>query len=685
MIFRHDYGISDNGTVENNSIVSKTELKVANQYFTDLEFKTEEGFSKLRRKLNSDNPILGLGDKIAPLNKRQKKYTFFNTDNPIHHPGSDPIYKSFPFYMLLERECCIGFFVDYPGFMQFDIDSKGDGILEYKVRGRGFTEYIITGEDIKEVVRQFTELTGKNAAMPQWAFGYQQSRWGEIDQDKFVKTAEKFRELGFPCDVLYLDIDHMENYKVFTWNKENFPKPAEMFEILHKMGIKVSAIIDPGVKVEKDYHVFESGREYFLKKNDGEDFEGAVWPGRVRFPDYTSAETRKWWAEKVCEWKKYGFDGFWNDMNEIAVFITDDDLDYLREEFKNLTVEHGIEALVKFGELGLGRKAYEDKIVHGNNKAHWEIKNIYGREMTHAAYDGCKLENNSKRPFLISRSAYPGIQKYGGVWTGDNSSWWEHLILEVNRIATMGLCGVFYCGCDVGGFGDNVNPELLVRFMQLGAFTPMYRNHSSWNTQNQEPWAFGQKYLDIMKKTVKIRYSYIPYIYSEYMLGILNNDPLFRTLSYEYYKDPRTWYLEDQFMLGNALLVAPVCRPGVTERAVYLPEDAVELNSMEKYSKGWNMVPAGLDVIPHFLLKGRMIFRTEPKDFISENYSENVEIIVYGDKVQGIFYEDDGITEGYRTKKYIKDTIIVEKGKLRFIERFNNLGKSDREYKLKIL
>jgi len=689
MILKKEYGKPEYQTIEFDGNLIKSfeekDLDIFKKTFTEIDFIQETGMSKLRRKFISEGPMFGLGDKIAPMNKRQKKYTFFNTDNPIHHSGADPIYKSFPFYILIEEGGCTGFFVDFPGYMQFDLDSKGDGIVEYTVRGDGFAEYFITGNDLKEVVRQFTELTGKNVAMPIWALGYQQSRWGEISQDKFVETAQKFRDMGFPCDVLYLDIDHMDKYKVFTWNKEQFPEPKTMFETLHEMGIKVSAIIDPGVKVEEGYHVFDEGEEFFLKDTDGNDFEGAVWPGRVRFPDYTSPETRKWWAEKVCEWKKFGFDGFWNDMNEIAVFITDDDLNYLRKEFEDLTVEHGIQALIKFGELNLGRKGYEDKIVHKDGTEHWKVKNLYGREMTHAAYEGCKKENQGKRPFLISRSAYPGIQKYGGVWTGDNSSWWEHLILEVNRISTLGICGVHYVGCDVGGFGDDTSPELLTRFMQLGAFTPMYRNHSAWNTQDQEPWAFGEKYFEIMKKVTQLRYSYIPYIYSEYMKGISTNDPLFRPVSYNYYSDSKTWNLEDEFMLGDSMLVAPVCRPGVTERAVYLPVNAVELNSMKKYDKGWNIIPAALDTIPHFLLENRIIFKVPVQNYILENDFEEIEIIAFGKKAEGLYYEDDGVTDKYLEGEFIKDSIVVEKGEIKYLERVNNLRKKNKKYKLSII
>ena len=510
-------------------------------------------------------------------------------------------------------------------------------------------------------------LTGKNVAFPFWSFGYQQSRWSYFTQEEVIDIAKTFRSKKIPCDVIWLDIDYMEKYKVFTWNKETFRDYKEMLNELHGMGFKISAILDPGVKVEEGYEIFEEAKDrYFLKDKLGKDFEGAVWPGRVRFPDFTDKRVRRWWANKVNNFIKDGIDGIWNDMNEIAIFGTDDEIKYAKEKFENLKLEDGIKVAGAFGEIGeIPRKGRGEKIYHLDGTQHYKIKNIYGFNMIRATSDGFP---KNKRKLVITRSAYSGVQRYGGVWTGDNHSWWEHLLLEIQRISSLGLVGVFNNGFDVGGFGGDVSPELLIRFTQLGSFMPLFRNHSALGTRRQEPWSFGEKYEKIIKKIIEYRYSLIPYIYSEYMIGILKDFPLVAPLFFHFENDKKSYQIDDEFMFGRSILVAPIYKPGITSRMVYLPKRSFDLNTNKFVKKGWSEVKASIEQIPHFALDGSIIIMQDVSQYLNNTYGDELyaKVIAYNGKAIGYFYEDDGESYNYKKGMYNLYKIIYNNGKVSF-------------------
>lgn len=503
MIYKITYGVPD---VSSEAIVNEKKVKVVfleflNKIFDGYSFeKLDGGFLELKISLKEKTGYyFGFGDKVGPFNRKGRKYVFWNTDDFTHHPGADPLYKSFPFFIYITKNFKFGVFTDYPGFMEIDLDSEGIGEISFRIKGEGFNQYIILEDNVKRILKNYLYLTGKNVAFPFWSFGYQQSRWSYFTQDEVLKVAEEFRERGIPCDVIWLDIDYMDKYKVFTWSQENFPNHREMLKKLHDMGFKVSAILDPGVKVEKGYDVFEEAKEkYFLRDKTGKDFEGAVWPGRVRFPDFSERKVRSWWGKKVKKLFDGGIDGFWNDMNEIAIFASEKDLENVSEKLKCLKLEDGIKVAGALGEIGeIKKKGRGDEIIHLSGKEHYKLKNIYGFNMIRATFGGFP---KNKRKLLITRSAYSGVQRYGGVWTGDNHSWWEHILLEMQRINSLSLVGVFNTGFDVGGFGGNVSPELMIRFMQLGLFMPLFRNHSAIGTRRQEPWSFAKEYEDVMKK-----------------------------------------------------------------------------------------------------------------------------------------------------------------------------------------
>lgn len=663
MIYRLTYGKPD---VNSEAVIYKRFSDASNGIFSDLfedlSINQEGEFLTLRRLSKLDGHYFGFGDKVGPLDRKGRKYTFWNTDNFTHHPSSDPLYKSFPFFIFVSKKLdkVYGCFTDYPGWMEIDIDSNNDNTMTFKIRGSGFYQYIITGKNVKDILNQYLKLTGQNIAFPIWAFGYQQSRWSYFSQDEVTDIAKKFREKNIPCDAIYLDIDYMQDYKVFTWNKKNFPDYKNMLEKLHSQGFKVISILDPGVRVEKKYQIFEKAKgKYFLKDADGNDFEGAVWPGRVRFPDFRSSKVRKWWAKNAMKYLQDGIDGFWNDMNEIAIFATENDLKDARKKLKHAKLEDGINLAGTLGTIGeIGRRGHGDEIFHLDGTPHWKVKNTYGLNMTKATSELIQKEFK-KRPFLITRSAYSGIQRYGGVWTGDNHSWWEHILQETIRINSLSLVGVFYSGCDIGGFGGDVNAQMLIRFMQLGLFSPMFRNHSAIGTRRQEPWQFGQEVEIILKNVIEYRYKLIPYIYTQYMTGVMKNIPLVRPMFYDF-KTSEALKIEDQFMFGDSIVVAPVYRPNVQKKIVWLPKKALNLFDGKIYKKGWHIVETPIEYIPAFQLINTAIPTMEPQQYIDmEKVNKIIWNVFLGTKVESVFYEDDGVSMDYKNGKYNLKNVYV--------------------------
>lgn len=672
MIYQIEYGRPD---VDSEAVINKNRvlklkplsngLYKIDKLFEDFKIIENEGELIVIRKIFQNVKVFGFGDKVGSFNRWGKKYVFWNTDNYTHHPGADPLYKSFPFSIFIAKDIRYGIFTDYPGYLEIDLDSEGKKEITFKIKGSGFKQYIIIGKTVKDILREYLYLTGKNIAFPKWAFGYQQSRWSYFSEEQVLEVANNFRKKKIPCDVIYLDIDYMDDYKVFTWNKNNFKNYKKMIQKLHKNGFKISSIIDPGVKVEKGYKVFEEGKNrYFLKDTKGKDFEGAVWPGRVRFPDFRERKVRKWWSKKVKELHSEGIDGFWNDMNEISIFASEKDLEEIKELVKDVKLEDGINLAIKAGYISeIGRRDRGNEIVHLDGTIHYKVKNVYGLNMIRSSYEG--FEKNERR-MLITRSAYSGVQRYGGVWTGDNHSWWEHINLEMMRLMSLGLVGVFYNGCDIGGFNGDVTAELFIRFMQFGSFIPMFRNHSALGTRPQEPWAFGKEYEDLVRKIIEYRYKLIPYIYGEYMIGILKGFPLLSPLFFHFESDEKTFSIDDQFMLGRNIIVCPVYKPGQEIRIVYLPKRSLDLNNGKFLNKGWHEIKTPLEEIPHFLIDGSILPTQDVMNYVDEKESDITAIVsAYNDKAIGYYYEDDGVSNNYKKGMYNLYKIIYEKGQIK--------------------
>lgn len=575
------------------------------------------------KKLGKDDAIYGLGDKPGCLNKRGYSYVNWNTDDPAPHVDSfKSLYKSIPFFIVLGDEYCYGIFADNTYKTTFDFGYENTDYYFVEHEKGELDYYFMPGNDMAEVVGLYTSLTGTTPLYQRWIYGSHQSRWGYYTQDEVLDIADKFRELDIPCDVIHMDIDYMNGYRVFTFDDKKFPDVKGLSEKLADRGVKLISIIDPGVKKDEDYFMYKEGMEMdaFAHDTDGSVYENAVWPGTSVFPDFTKQSVRSWWGDKTKILLEHGISGIWNDMNEPASFngpLPDD-----------VQFEYG---------------------------AHEKVHNIYGHFMAKATYEGLAKNDGGKRPFVLTRAAYAGSQKYCGGWTGDNHSIWAHIALSLEQVCNLSVSGLAMCGSDIGGFGSDTTPELLVRFYEAAVFVPFFRNHSAMGTRRQEPWQFDETTIDAVRKTVKLRYRFIPYIYDLAHECEKTGAPIVRPLVYEYPADKHVRNIFDEYMLGSFVLVAPVIAPGKEAREVYLPDgDWYDYYTGEKYSGGrYILADAPLDKVPVFIKAGAIIPVADGEIRSTEDITEDkISILTYPGKGSFVHYQDDNETFAYRNGAY---------------------------------
>lgn len=575
------------------------------------------------KKLGKDDAIYGLGDKPGCLNKRGYSYVNWNTDDPAPHVDSfKSLYKSIPFFIVLGDDYCYGIFADNTYKTTFDFGFENTDYYFVEHEKGELDYYFIPGNDMAEVVGLYTSLTGTTPLYQRWIYGSHQSRWGYYTQDEVLDIADKFRELDIPCDVIHMDIDYMNGYRVFTFDDKKFPDVKGLSEKLADRGVKLISIIDPGVKKDEDYFMYKEGMEMdaFAHDTDGSVYENAVWPGTSVFPDFTKQSVRSWWGDKTKILLEHGISGIWNDMNEPASFngpLPDD-----------VQFEYG---------------------------AHEKVHNIYGHFMAKATYEGLAKNDGGKRPFVLTRAAYAGSQKYCGGWTGDNHSIWAHIALSLEQVCNLSVSGLAMCGSDIGGFGSDTTPELLVRFYEAAVFVPFFRNHSAMGTRRQEPWQFDETTIDAVRKTVKLRYRFIPYIYDLAHECEKTGAPIVRPLVYEYPEDKHVRNISDEYMLGSFVLVAPVIAPGKEAREVYLPDgDWYDYYTGEKYSGGrYILADAPLDKVPVFIKAGAIIPVADGEIRSTEDITEDkISILTYPGKGSFVHYQDDNETFAYRDGAY---------------------------------
>lgn len=657
--------------------------------FEDISFErpdwgrkgTQEGnWISLSHKVGEQAKVYGLGEKAGSLEKTGRSYEMWNTDpGGSYKHNEDPLYSSFPFYLVAcpsgkDSSDFLGVYVNHSEPTKFDVKYRcGKDRVGIALKTNCLELFVITGETSKEIVENYAKLTGKPCMLPKWALGYHHSKWSSWDEGDFLQLAKKFRRKEIPCDALYLDIHYMDDFKVFTWDEDRFPSPEAMVEELHEMDFNLVNIVDPGIKKEIGYEPYDSGieRDVFVKDEDGEDFVGVLWPGSCVFPDFLMERTREWWSELNRDLLELGVDGIWNDMNEPAIFFGKKQVEDLISRVQEMLETGDYEGLdlrsefEKFGKESLGTLVHRDK--GGERITHERVHNLYAfyeAMATKSAFE----EAPNKRSFILTRAGFPGIQSLALKWTGDNSSTWDHMEMSIPMILNLGVSGVPFAGADVGGFDGDVEPELLTRWLQLGAVLPYYRNHSALGTADQEPWRFGEELERINKKYIRLRYRLLPYLYTLHYFSHRDGVPIARPLFMEFEADQSCYHIQDEFMLGEALLIAPVLRKGRDERHVYLPYES-NGKSIEwkdwwtggKYKSGHQVVNSTLKTMPIFIREDSGVPLAESVDstkkepeklFLKYNLENEVSIPVY---------HDDGRTRAYEDGEYFLGEFRIRK------------------------
>ena len=628
----------------------------------------EKGDVLYRCEMEKDALVYGLGEQIRGINKRGWKYESCCMDDSLHSENKKSLYGVHNFLIVAGKEP-FGLFVDYAGIMTFDIGYTHLDQLEITVPDKNLDFYYITGESVPDIVKQFRKLIGRSYIPPKWAFGFGQSRWSYETADEVLLVAEQYRKHEIPLDMIYLDIDYMERYKDFTIDEDAFPDFAGFVEKLRGMGIRLVPIIDAGVKIEEGYKTYEEGvaNDYFCKDAKGNDFVAGVWPGRVHFPDMLKPETRKWFGRSYQFLLDQGIEGFWNDMNEPAIFYSEEHLQEVFDEIegykgKNLDIRTFQEFQSLVGDINNNIGDY-DRFFHeidGERVPHKKVHNIYGFHMTRAAGEAFEELEPDKRVLLFSRSSYIGMHRYGGIWMGDNMSWWSHILLNLKMLPSLNMCGFLYTGADIGGFSSDTTEDLVIRWTQLGIFTPLMRNHSAKETRYQESYAFDHP--EIFRDIIGLRYALIPYLYSEYMKAALNGEMMFQPLSFLYPDDPMALQVEDQLFVGESIMIAPVYTQNAGGRYIYLPErmKLIKFRSADNYTEqvleaGHHYIALALEETAVLIRLNHILPLAKPVQCVDELDEENLTLLSFAEEsCRYTLYHDDGRSREYEKPESYK-------------------------------
>lgn len=656
MITKYTYG----NPFQTDAVVQKLEVQNGDvPYFTVV--KTEEQL-QFEYTLENEEKVYGLGENVRGINKRGWIYKSCCADEPNHVEDRTSLYASHNFLVLDGGKEQFGVFFDYPGIITFDVGYTHLNELKITLSEPDADVYVMTGESILDIVKQFRQLIGRSYIPPKWAFGYQQSRWGYMNEADIREVVKGHREKKIPLESIYMDIDYMERFKDFTVNQERFPDFPEFVKEMKAQHIHLVPIIDAGVKVEEGYDVYEEGIEkgYFCKKENGEYFVAGVWPGKVHFPDVLNKEAREWFGNKYQVLLDQGIEGFWNDMNEPSIFFAQDRMDETFDKIaelkdKNLDLDTFQQFTGLVGSLANNtddfKKFYHN--VDGKMMRHDKVHNLFGYNMTRAAGEAFERLSPEKRILMFSRSSYIGMHRYGGIWTGDNKSWWNHLLLNLRMMPSLNMVGILYTGADIGGFGADATEDLVMRWTQLAMFSPLMRNHSAMGTREQEVYRFD--HIEEFRKIINIRYGLLAYIYSEYMKSALNSEMYFKPLSFVYTDDEFASQVEDQLLVGDSLMIAPVYNQNAKGRYVYLPEEMAMLRfrgvddyDTEILPAGHHYVEAGLFEMLVFVRPDKILVLTDGGEYADEVDCDHVKALAFvKTKAEYVWYEDDGMGKDY--------------------------------------
>lgn len=593
------------------------------------------------KSVMKNQKIIGLGEKTGPFNKAGRSYTFWNTDFPSYGIYDDPLYASTPFYLGIHGTNLYGIFMDNMYRSVFSL-GKAEEKPTYLVSTNGdFDYYFFGAQTMSGIIEDYTWLTGRMELPPKWSLGVHQSRWSYYPDDEVLNVARTYREKQIPADVMTLDIHYMDDYKLFTWHPDRFPQPADMISQLSGMGFKTTVILDPGIKVEQGYHAYESGLKdkIFVKNPGGKSyFTGQVWPGWCHFPDFTNPDGRTWWQDQIKSLATDRILGYWNDMNEPALWSKD---------FPGIA-EHDFE---------------------GMGGTHLKAHNVYGMQMARASYEGAVKHLNGKRPFVLTRAAFSGVQRYSAVWTGDNVASDTHMMLGIRMLNSMGLAGMPFVGMDVAGFSGGATNELFARWTSIAAFSPFFRFHSAKNTKAGEPWNYAEWVEDAAKEYIETRYRLIPYIYSVFYEASKTGMPVQRTLAISHPFDTKVYdqRFENQYFFGPSMMVAPVASDHQYVKT-YLPSDGFyDFYDDTFYPEAGEYVVDAHNGrqgtrLPVFIKAGSIIPMQSVVQNLSEKPSDTLELHVYygTEKNEFEFYDDDGETFDYREGLFYKRNIIFD-------------------------
>ena len=639
----------------------------AKSLLKDMLFDPDAGqFVAVAKKIGLDEHFYGLGEKAARLDKRRSSFVNWNSDTPGYTEGKDPIYQTMPFYTGLQNGVAYGIFFDNSYRSYFDFGKSSQQRVWFGAEGGELNYYFFYGPSLKKILARYADLTGHMPMPPLWALGNQQSRWSYYPDTMAEAVVNEYRKRDLPLDVLHLDIDYMQAYRVFTWDRERFPNPKTLSDKLRQRGVKLITIVDPGVKYQpvaksaaqvtsitpelepqdQRYYVFDTGlqKDFFQRRKSGDLFVPRVWPGESVFVDYTLPTARAWWGDLHRAYLDNGVAGIWNDMNEPADFVD------------------------QTGKNQIDVVSYDE----GEKSTHAKNRNVFGLLMARATYEGLERLRPNERPYVITRAAYAGIQRYSTMWTGDTNSTWEALALNVPMFTSLGLSGEPFVGSDVGGFIGRGNGELLTRAYQISFLAPFCRNHKVIDGYDQEPWRFGKYYEDIIRKYLKLRYQLLPFLYTTLEESHRTGVPLFQPLVLNYQDDPNTYNLDDEFMIGTDLLVAPIVKPDVTRRLVYLPKGTwYDYWTNKKYEGGTMIsVDAPLETVPMFVRAGAIIPLAPEMNYIGEKPVDPITFNIYPDEqgnASAMLYEDDGVSPIYKQGGFRRTAVSVRRVGLGYV------------------
>ncbi len=638
-----------------------------------IPFLTPDG-SGWQLTLSEQAAVYGLGEMPRGINKRGWHYIANNTDESRHSEDKLSFYGAHNFLLVRDGSTCFGLFVDLPGKVYYDIGYSRHDLLSFHTETPDYDLYLLSGGNENAICKEFRTLIGRSYIPPRWAFGLAQSRWGYKTEEDVREVARQYKEHDLPLDMICMDIEYMQDYADFTVNKERFPDLTKLSADLKAQGIRLVPIIDAGVRVDPNDSTCTEGLEkgYFCKKADGTPFVAAVWPGKAYFADFLRPEVREWFGHKYKALTDCGIEGFWNDMNEPSLFYSPerlraflDDMAALREK-DNIEQEEFFPRVVG-GAMGLmNSPADYASFYHeadGRKVRHDQVHNLYGGSMTRAAGEAFADLRPGQRTLLYSRSSFIGSHRYGGIWLGDNNSSWAQLLANIQMMPSVQMCGFLYSGADLCGFSCDTTPDLALRWLEFGLLTPLMRNHSAVGTRMQEYYRFPEV-LPAVRNMIRLRYALLPYLYSEFMKAALENTSYFRPLAFDYPDDPDAREVEDQLLLGEGLMAAPVYVQNAHGRHVYLPEPMklLRLRAVDDYDEeilpaGHHYIRCALDEMLLFIRPGHIIPVAQPANNTAELDDASLTLWSFlpnGESAEYRMYRDDGVTTEYEKKEHWK-------------------------------